>query len=144
MSLVGSIFGGSEKKASGDASYRYLFDESLKLPERPQHEAATLSKKKRKEEMPEETSRKKRKAKKEVTTVEEEQPKTEAEQEGADERTIFVGNLPLDTTRQSLASMFKACGKVESARLRSVAAAGVKLPTDRAGDQVRTLHLGLY
>ena len=44
-----------------------------------------------------------------------------------DERTIFVGNLPLEITRNGLASIFKVCGKVLSARLRSFATAGVKV-----------------
>ncbi|KAL7544469.1 hypothetical protein ACHAWF_007854 [Thalassiosira exigua] len=50
-------------------------------------------------------------------------------------RTIFVGNLPPDATRKSLATIFKGCGKVASARLRSVAVAGVKLPPEQAGNQ---------
>ena len=51
------------------------------------------------------------------------------------DRTIFVGNLPPSTTRKSLATMFKPCGKVESTRLRSIAVEGVKLPPEKAGDQ---------
>eukprot|EP00546_Thalassionema_frauenfeldii_P012234 CAMPEP_0178921426 /NCGR_PEP_ID=MMETSP0786-20121207/15555_1 /TAXON_ID=186022 /ORGANISM="Thalassionema frauenfeldii, Strain CCMP 1798" /LENGTH=406 /DNA_ID=CAMNT_0020595605 /DNA_START=42 /DNA_END=1262 /DNA_ORIENTATION=+ len=53
----------------------------------------------------------------------------------AEERTIFVGNLPPDTTRKSLTSLFRKCGKVQSARLRSIATTGVKVAPDRAGDQ---------
>lgn len=53
----------------------------------------------------------------------------------AEDRTIFVGNLPLDITRKGLASLFKHCGKIESTRLRSVAASGVKLPTQKKGNQ---------
>jgi hypothetical protein len=53
-----------------------------------------------------------------------------------DSRTIFVGNLPKQTTRQSLASMFKSCGKVESSRIRSLATAGVKVAPEHAGNQV--------
>mmetsp|Transcript_23194 Transcript_23194/g.40805 ORF Transcript_23194/g.40805 Transcript_23194/m.40805 type:complete len:438 (+) Transcript_23194:97-1410(+) len=53
-----------------------------------------------------------------------------------EERTIFVGNLPLgSTTRKSLAALFKDCGPVASTRIRSVPVKGVKLPQDRAGDQ---------
>ena len=51
------------------------------------------------------------------------------------DRTIFVGNLPPSTTRKSLVTMFKPCGKVESTRLRSIAVEGVKLPPEKAGDQ---------
>ena len=54
----------------------------------------------------------------------------------AEERTIFVGNLPLQTTtRKSLAQIFKDCGPIESTRIRSVPVEGVKLPPERAGDQ---------
>mmetsp|Transcript_24820 Transcript_24820/g.37471 ORF Transcript_24820/g.37471 Transcript_24820/m.37471 type:complete len:408 (-) Transcript_24820:170-1393(-) len=53
----------------------------------------------------------------------------------ADERTIFVGNLPPETTRKSLAALFRECGKVQSARLRSIATTGVKVAPDRAGNQ---------
>ena len=52
------------------------------------------------------------------------------------ERTIFVGNLPVDITRKALASIFKPCGTVLSTRLRSVAVSGVKLPPEQAGNQV--------
>ena len=52
-----------------------------------------------------------------------------------EERTVFVGNLPLSTTRKSLAKVFAECGKVLSTRLRSTAVVGVKLPPKRAGDQ---------
>ena len=55
--------------------------------------------------------------------------------ETIDNRTIFVGNLPLDTTRNSLKSLFNKCGKVESTRLRSIAITGVKVPTDQKGNQ---------
>lgn len=53
-----------------------------------------------------------------------------------EDRTIFVGNLPPDITRRSLAGIFKPCGTVTSTRLRSMAVAGVKLPPDQAGNQV--------
>lgn len=146
MSLVGSIFGGaSEEKPAGLTS---LFDESSTLPEKPQHKPLPPRKKKRKETPVEgdeqepggKKKRKPRKAAKESDDTAAETDKTTTQEESKDnveERTVFVGNLPIDTTRKSLASMFKSCGKVESCRLRSVAAAGVKLPTERAGDQVR-------
>ena len=53
------------------------------------------------------------------------------------DKTIFVGNLPINTTRKSLAALFKSCGKVESSRLRSIATEGVKLPPEAAGNQVK-------
>mmetsp|Transcript_43853 Transcript_43853/g.93265 ORF Transcript_43853/g.93265 Transcript_43853/m.93265 type:complete len:417 (+) Transcript_43853:77-1327(+) len=52
-----------------------------------------------------------------------------------EERTVFVGNLPPDINRKSLAGIFKPCGNVVSARLRSMAVTGVKLPPDQAGNQ---------
>jgi nucleolar protein 12 len=53
-----------------------------------------------------------------------------------EERTIFVGNLPLETTtRRSLAAIFKDCGPIASTRIRSVPVKGVKLPQRHAGDQ---------
>mmetsp|Transcript_19268 Transcript_19268/g.28064 ORF Transcript_19268/g.28064 Transcript_19268/m.28064 type:complete len:422 (-) Transcript_19268:107-1372(-) len=64
---------------------------------------------------------------------------TKEEEEAVDEedRTIFVGNLPPNTTRKSLSSIFKSCGKIQSCRLRSVAISeeGVKLPPSLAGNQ---------
>jgi nucleolar protein 12 len=146
MSLVGSIFGGSATKPidekPDDGSLSNLFAQSSALPEKPQHKPLPPRKRK-KTSSEQEEPKKKRKAPKEKTEqVEEEEPSAaktpdEEAKNNVDERTIFVGNLPLTTTRKSLASLFKSCGKVESSRLRSVAAAGVKLPTDRAGDQVR-------
>jgi len=61
--------------------------------------------------------------------------KTKEQLKEEEERTIFVGNLPPDTSRRALAGIFKPCGKVESARLRSMAVAGVKLPEDQKGNQ---------
>jgi len=148
MSLVGSIFGSSDEKPAGLTS---LFDESSELPGKPQHKPLPPRKKKRKdtpsEEVQQSESKKKRKQRKpakEETSATAEQSESdnktaedESPEDNAEERTVFVGNLLIDTTRKSLASIFKSCGKVESCRLRSVAAAGVKLPTERAGDQVR-------
>lgn len=60
----------------------------------------------------------------------------EKAQDDESERTIFVGNLPLaTTTRKSLATFFKDCGPIASARIRSVPVKGIKLPPARAGDQ---------
>ena len=60
-------------------------------------------------------------------------------------RTIFVGNLPSTTSRKSLASMFKSCGTVVSARIRSLSAGGVKLPKEQAGNQVcHVIHLFIH
>mmetsp|Transcript_40214 Transcript_40214/g.41020 ORF Transcript_40214/g.41020 Transcript_40214/m.41020 type:complete len:387 (+) Transcript_40214:70-1230(+) len=48
-------------------------------------------------------------------------------------RTIFVGNVPLSSTVNSLKSMFKEFGEIESIRMRSVPIAGAKV--DEAGNQ---------
>lgn len=61
--------------------------------------------------------------------------KTKEELKEEEERTIFVGNLPPDISRRSLAGIFKLCGIVASTRLRSIAVAGVKLPPEQAGNQ---------
>ena len=73
---------------------------------------------------------------KEDCTVESGENTTDKKMQGKNERTIFVGNLPKDTTRQSLASLFKSCGKVESSRIRSLATAGIKVAPEHAGNQV--------
>ena len=81
-----------------------------------------------------------------TTTTSEDDPS--GDPRSADDRTVFVGNLPLDTTRNSLKSMFTKCGKVESTRLRSIATTGVKVAPDQKGNQalvkkvsVNTKHL---
>jgi len=85
-------------------------------------------KKKRKEKKPEAV-------KSEDTSAAAQEDDDEADTDKNGDRTIFVGNLPPSTTRRSLASLFKSCGKVESTRLRSIAVEGVKLPPEKAGDQ---------
>lgn len=44
-----------------------------------------------------------------------------------EDRTVFVGNLPLSTTRKKLFNLFKHCGAIKSTRLRSIAATGAKV-----------------
>jgi len=61
--------------------------------------------------------------------------KTKEQLKEEEDRTVFVGNLPPDISRKSLAGIFKSCGNVISARLRSMAVAGVKLPPEQAGNQ---------
>lgn len=60
---------------------------------------------------------------------------SEKDQAEVDGRTVFVGNLPPDTSRKVLASIFRVWGKVVSARLRSLAVEGVKLPPNQVGNQ---------
>jgi nucleolar protein 12 len=148
MSLLGSIFGGDSKKEKGNLSN--LFQKTSALPDRPQHEPISKPPAKRKsaeeDDEPKKKKRKKERKKpkededtteKEKTDDKEEGPSNEKEQEVTDEdRTVFVGNLPLSgTNRKSLASLFKDCGPVASARIRSVPVKGIKLPAERAGDQ---------
>lgn len=91
---------------------------------------------------PEKKKRKKRKPKTEKTddekkeeATEKDTEKTQSEKEKDEERTIFVGNLPLTITRKVLAALFKKCGPIASCRIRSVPVAGIKLPKDQAGNQ---------
>ena len=51
----------------------------------------------------------------------------------ADNRTIFVGSIPVSETVKSLTKFFKTYGEIESIRLRSVPIAGAKV--DEAGNQ---------
>jgi nucleolar protein 12 len=153
MSLLGSLFGDSSKKSDSNPLSN-AFEASSALPDKPQHKAVAR-KKKRKKPKPEEEkkeaddddekTKKKRKRKdgeegetaaaddsnKEETTPAPDDDKKEE----ANERTIFVGNLPLDTTRKSLAAIFKDVGKVASTRLRSVATLGTKVAQKHAGNQ---------
>lgn len=43
-------------------------------------------------------------------------------------RTVFVGNLPVDTEKKALKTLFKKYGNIESMRFRSVVAADLKTP----------------
>ena len=45
-----------------------------------------------------------------------------------DERTVFVGNLPLTVTKKNIKKLFMQCGQVESLRFRSMAIAPGRLP----------------
>lgn len=154
MSLLSSIFGGTEKeevekkKAKTD-----LFEKpAIAVPERPNRKftAASIARapsdapstaaadpvKRKREETAITTITKdsiKREAVKEAAVEEEKEEKIK--KEDVNELTVFVGNLPVDTTRKTLAKIFKSCGKVTSSRIRSVAVAGVKLPQSQAGNQ---------
>lgn len=162
-SLLGSIFGGgSEDK---DTPNQGLFANSKALPERPHHKPkdVALPKKSKRDNKDDskkkETSdkgiddgsklqkrrKKKRKSRSSDDTdggkVDDENNKevtekdAEKEMPDKEERTIFVGNLPLTTTRKTLASLFKDCGTIASCRIRSVPVTGIKLPQDQAGNQ---------
>jgi nucleolar protein 12 len=56
------------------------------------------------------------------------------EDETKNDRTLFVGNLPLSMNdKKAITRLFKTYGKIESVRIRSIPLAGAKV--DRAGDQ---------
>jgi nucleolar protein 12 len=42
-------------------------------------------------------------------------------------RTVFVGNVPVQTTQKQLRKVFEGCGKIKSARFRSIPVAGGKV-----------------
>lgn len=159
MSLLGSLFGDSSKKSDSNPLSN-AFEASAALPDKPQHKAVARKKKRKKpkpveEEKKEgdddddEKTKKKRKRKDgeaeegetAAATAADDSNKEETaspdddKKEEANERTIFVGNLPLDTTRKSLAAIFKDVGKVASTRLRSVATLGTKVAQKHAGNQ---------
>ncbi|NXI70508.1 RBM34 protein, partial [Anseranas semipalmata] len=54
------------------------------------------------------------------TTVKQQKKKNEAEEMIKNKRTVFVGNLPVNSTAQMLKSLFKEYGQIESIRFRSV------------------------
>lgn len=154
-SLLGSIFGGASEDK--DASNENLFAKSKELPDRPQHKPLTSSRKSKRDDdssknnessgADAENDAKKRKKKKRKSNGSADQEKNEeskkkdtgkneSEEDLKDEeRTIFVGNLPLTITRKALASLFRECGPVASCRIRSVPVTGIKLPKDQAGNQ---------
>lgn len=141
-SLSASIFGSGDKPTEKNSSLSSLFGNSTDLPQKPNNLNFTEPEGDRKKREQKEEKKKKRKPKKEAGD-EDEAKKTEGE-EGEDdspskedeERTVFVGGLPTDITRKSLASMFKSCGIVKSARIRSIATAGVKVASEHKGNQV--------
>ena len=156
--LLGSIFGnktaGADKKKDEEDAGGLLFEQSSALPERPQHKPRAkrilppTNTEEGSDPNGDEPVKKKRKERKPKKTEEEKAAEAKAEEtptaeDGAggirddqEDRTIYVGNLPLaTTTRRSLAKLFKECGAIESTRIRNVPIAGVKLPPQHAGDQ---------
>jgi nucleolar protein 12 len=161
MSLLGSIFGNDLDDSRKDSD---LFQKSSELPERPQHKPVARPKRHKEEQEEDEKSlnKKKRKERKPKKDVETEDEKADESKESKDmnnedtdaqvkkssdgddkkeekdeaERTVFVGNLSIaSTTRRSLGKLFSDCGPIASTRIRSVPVKGIKLPTERAGDQ---------
>ena len=55
-------------------------------------------------------------------------PLTEEELKAREDRTIFAGNLPLDTKKKHLLQFFKPCGEIEAVRFRSIPTLESKLP----------------
>jgi nucleolar protein 12 len=146
-SLATSIFGTIQD--TNDS----LFETSTELPPKPNKLDFTESKAEREKRERNEEKKRKRKQNQEekqyaTNELSEKQLQgKEVDTEGfeqvneEEERTIFVGNLPLDIKRTTLASIFKTCGKVKSARIRSVATAGVKVAPEHAGNQVRKINI---
>jgi nucleolar protein 12 len=129
MGLVDSIFGrSSDATSEKTAPQKSVFDETVHVPEpTPLPPPDSRRSKKRKVDEVKEAA-------KQETRVG--PPKKQGpSKEDAEQRTIFVGNLPVDTTPKRLRELFKECGAIESTRIRSVAITGVKLPPQRAGDQ---------
>lgn len=153
MSLVSSIFGsssGDKSAASSTDLFAKVIPSSLQKKSSP---PPSPSKKKKDDKKKEEdgddsssSSSDSESSAKEQSTTEETPTKsiskpTKEQLKDESERTIFVGNLPVDITRKALASIFKPCGTVLSTRLRSVAVSGVKLPPEQAGNQVCSYHV---
>ena len=153
MSLVSSIFGSSGDKSA--ASSTDLFAKVIPSSKKSSAPPSKKNKddKKKKDDIDHSSSSSSSSSDSESSTKEQSttQPTTTEETETTtksiskptkeqlkleSERTIFVGNLPVDITRKALASIFKPCGTVLSTRLRSVAVSGVKLPPEQAGNQV--------
>lgn len=126
MSLLSSIFGGKAEATEPST----VFDKQVDIPE-PKPLPKRLPPR---ESKPETTNKRKRKEKK-VEEVKDPEDVPVSEEKEVDDRTVFVGNLPLGVDRRKLAKVFKDCGKIESCRIRSVATTGVKIPEDKAGNQ---------
>lgn len=153
--------GKGQKKVEVSSSLTGLFAQSSKLPETPKHVPKPRKEKRKEPEKvmkEDDTPTKRRKPRKQPNdatmskddsknkdvdkndAIDDEKIKDTKENENNDDdaeaRTIFVGNLPLQgTTRKSLAALFKDCGVIESSRIRSVPVKGIKLPPHQAGDQ---------
>jgi len=162
MSLMSSIFGGApataDSKGKKKDSAPDLFGAKLTVPTIVQKKSLSSAKKAKKEDpkaddkLKDESSSNSDEVKSSASDPAVEQnakaedeaetkstnknaKKTKEELKEEEDRTIFVGNLPPDISRRALAGIFKSCGKVLSARFRSMAVAGVKLPPDQAGNQ---------
>ena len=152
MSLLSSIFGGADNSGGGGSAASDLFTNSVPSAPKEQsttttskNESADKNKKKKQDDDQSSSSSNSSeeavsKAKEQPTIEESEAPpiikKSREQLQEVEARTLFVGNLPTSISRKALASIFKSCGTVVSARLRSVAVTGVKLPPEQAGNQV--------
>ena len=158
MSLLSSIFG-AEAAATNTTTKNAAPDLFAKVSVAPAQDSSTTSQKKSKKKHDKNkedssindsdsdgktstTENKVAESENEVDTSSHNPPskkKTKEELKEEESRTIFVGNLPPTITRRALAAIFKSCGNVLSARLRSQAVTGVKLPPEQAGNQVRCM-----
>ena len=141
-SLLKSIFGESAAKPSEKAD---LFSNPVAPPPPLPLEPPTKKRKKGKDQEPD-----KKESQDEPTTADSAEVvdttaaiptvpnKPPADPHADDDRTVFVGNLPVGTTRKDLQRYFRECGKIRSTRIRSVATdleKAVKLPPHQAGNQ---------
>lgn len=153
MSLLSSIFGGADNSGGGGSAASDLFTNSVSSA--PKEQSTTTTSNSSKNESADKNKKKKQDddqsssssnsvdavstAKEQPTIEESEAPpiikKSREQLQEVEARTLFVGNLPTSISRKALASIFKSCGTVVSARLRSVAVTGVKLPPEQAGNQ---------
>ncbi|GKY94998.1 hypothetical protein MPSEU_000464400 [Mayamaea pseudoterrestris] len=125
MSLLQSIFGGTDDEKVETAS-QDVFNTTFEVPKpTPAPPIITTTKRAAESVTPAE----------EVQAAANEGDNIRNTKEDDEERTIFVGNLPVTITRKSLAALFADCGKVSSTRIRSVATTGVQLPASSAGNQ---------
>ena len=63
-----------------------------------------------------------------VTTTKTKESKRPRIPDARDSRTVFVGNVPLSVEKKQILKLFRAYGKVDSTRFRSIAIAPGKLP----------------
>ena len=109
-SLVSSIFG-SQPEAEPSAA---IFDAGEQFQNIPA-----------KKDYHERSSRRKSKTKESAEPKHE--PKDTRSEKEKEECTVFVGNLPVNTTRKTLTKIFADCGTIASTRIRSAPVTPVKV-----------------
>lgn len=145
-SLLTSIFGDSASKPAESAD---LFANPVTAPEprKKRNQDKTHRQEEKRKPEDDDSSGAEQPTTRESEPAEEQQGATAvptvpnkppADPHADDDRTVFVGNLPVGTTRKDLQRYFRECGKIRSTRIRSVATdaeKAVKLPPHQAGNQ---------